>query len=92
MKKSYKVSPAIAWQSYDCIDLLIILNRENREFYFFQESGRVIVDYILSGKSIDQILEMCLQEFDSTEKYMLESIERFFLLLQQEGIVYERNE
>lgn len=92
MKKSYKVSPAIAWQSYDCIDLLIILNRENREFYFFQESGRVIVDYILSGKSIDQILEMCLQQFDATEKYMLESIERFFLLLQQEGIVYERNE
>lgn len=92
MKKSYKVSPAIAWQSYDCIDLLIILNRENREFYFFQESGRVIVDYILSGKSIDQILEMCIQQFDATEKYMLESIERFFLLLQQEGIVYERNE
>lgn len=92
MKKKYNVSPAIAWQSYDCIDLLIILNRGNREFYFFQESGRVIVDYILSGKSKEHILEMCLKQFDVTENFMLESTERFYLLLQQEGIVYECDE
>lgn len=90
MKKSYKISPAIAWQSYDSIDLLIMLNREKQEFYFFQGSGRVIVDNILKGKEVEQIEEMFLQQYD--EKNMLLYIKKFFLILQQEDIVYECKE
>lgn len=90
MRKSYKVSPAIAWQSYDSIDLLIMLNREKQEFYFFQGSGRVIVEYVLSGKRVEQIEEICLRQYD--EKNVLEYIKKFFLILQQEDIVYECNE
>ena len=52
MKHAYEISPAIAWQSYDCIDMLFILNRKNRNFYFFRDSGRLIIENILRKHSI----------------------------------------
>ena len=35
MKHAYKISPAIAWQSYDCIDMLLILSPKIEISIFF---------------------------------------------------------
>lgn len=92
MKKRYRTSAAIAWQSYEVVDLLIILKRDTGEFFFFQESGRFIINYILQEKDIDMILNECMQKYDVAQKYIKESVNRFILLLRQEEIIYECSE
>lgn len=92
MKSRFQISPAIAWQSYDCIDLLIVLNRENGEFYFFQDTGRFILDNLLQGLELDQICERGIQKYDITYPVLLRNIEEFVLLLKQEKIIYEFSE
>lgn len=39
MKHKYKISPALAWQSYDCIDMLFVLN--SMSIFFATASGPI---------------------------------------------------
>ncbi len=72
--KKYKISKSIAWQAYDELDLLIVLNRKNKEFYFFQETGKLIAHQLLSGAGINNITEKCMQLFDVNINEVTKSI------------------
>ncbi len=51
MKKGYKVSPAIAWQSYDFIDLYFQLSFEPIEQIFHQLRELGTFELVLTGES-----------------------------------------
>lgn len=87
--KSYEVSKAIAWQTYEDLDLLIILNRCNKEFYFFQETGKIIISQLLKGIQIEEIIKNCIDEFDTNQDEISKSVDDFCSLLEQEGIINE---
>lgn len=91
MKNKCEISRAIAWQSYDCIDMLFILNRKNHNFYFFQDSGRVIVEGILHNRCIEDIREECMRKYEVPVSELTVVMEQFILLLQQEDIIHGFN-
>lgn len=89
MKHAYKISPAIAWQSYDCIDMLFILNRKNRNFYFFRDSGRLIIENILRKHSIPEMFNRCKEVYDVSDDVLSSSINHFIELLLREELIYD---
>ena len=89
MRCELKVSSAIAWQSYDCIDMLFILNRKNRNFYFFHDSARTIIQGILEKKEISHICDECMRIFNVSRNELDDCIINFVQLLKQEEILYE---
>lgn len=92
MKYIYKISPALAWQSYDCIDMLFILNRKNRNFYFFRDSGRFIVEHILQNHSLAEISKLCQEIYDISDNDLFIAIGHFIELLFREELIYEAND
>lgn len=92
MKSKYIIAKSISWQSYDCLDLLIILNRKNLEFYFFQSTGKYIVSMILQEMCVEQICDICMGQYEVTYDVIAKSVGQFLLLLQQEGIIYDYKE
>ena len=91
MKHTYKISPALAWQNYDCIDMLFILNRKNCNFYFFRNSGRVIVESILQMHTIQYVYELCKELYDVSEEELSSALNYFVELLLREELIYEPN-
>ncbi|MDD2476409.1 MAG: hypothetical protein PHI32_10900 [Dysgonamonadaceae bacterium] len=89
MKYAYKISPALAWQSYDCIDMLFILNRKNRNFYFFRDSGRFIVEHMLQMHPIQDVFEYCKGVYDVSDNDLTSAINHFVELLLREELIYE---
>jgi len=53
------LAPSISWQSYDFIDLLFILNRENHNFYYFSDIGKEIIECILKTRKVDSVIKLC---------------------------------
>lgn len=89
MKHAYKISPALAWQSYDCIDMLFILNRKNRNFYFFRDSGRFMVEHMLQQRPISELFEQCKEVYDVSDNDLVCAIDHFVGLLLREELIYE---
>lgn len=89
MKREYKISPALAWQSYDCIDMLFILNRKNRNFYFFRDSGRLIIENMLLNYSITEVFNRCKELYDVSDDDLSIAIDQFIELLLREELIYE---
>lgn len=89
MKQEYKISPALAWQSYDCIDMLFILNRKNRNFYFFRDSGRLIIENMLLNYSITEVFNRCKELYDVSDDDLSIAIDQFIELLLREELIYE---
>ena len=80
MKHEYKISPALAWQSYECINMLFILNRKNRNFYFFRDSGRLVIENMLLNYSIQEV----------SDDELTNAIDHFIELLLREELIYEQ--
>lgn len=90
MKHEYKISPALAWQSYECINMLFILNRKNRNFYFFRDSGRLVIENMLLNYSIQEVFNRCKEVYDVSDDELTNAIDYFIELLLREELIYEQ--
>ena len=90
MKHEYKISPALAWQSYECINMLFILNRKNRNFYFFRDSGRLVIENMLLNYSIQEVFNRCKEVYDVSDEELTNAIDHFIELLLREELIYEQ--
>ena len=89
MSVAFKIGKGVAWQSYEAVDLLIILNRCNSQFYFFRDSSRYILEKILKGANRNEIILTCYDEYDISGEEIGKQIDDFVDLLLQEGILDE---
>ena len=90
MKHEYKISPALAWQSYECINMLFILNRKNRNFYCFRDSGRLVIENMLLNYSIQEVFNRCKEVYDVSDDELTNAIDHFIELLLREELIYEQ--
>ena len=90
MKHEYKISPALAWQSYECINMLFILNRKTRNFYFFRDSGRLVIENMLLNYSIQEVFNRCKEVYDVSDDELTNAIDHFIELLLREELIYEQ--
>ena len=90
MKHEYKISPALAWQSYECINMLFILNRKNRNFYFFRDSGRLVIENMLLNYSIQEVFNRRKEVYDVSDDELTNAIDHFIELLLREELIYEQ--
>ena len=90
MNHNYAVSQAIAWQSYDCIDTLIIMDHKSDNFFLFHNTGRTIFDSLLNGcSSFEEIKKELLDQYDIDEECLTDQINDFLGQLLQEELIYE---
>ena len=90
MNHNYSVSQSIAWQSYECIDTLIIMDHKTENFFLFHNTGRAILDCLLNGtNSLAEIKKELLEQFDVDEECLSDQINGFLEQLLQEELIYE---
>jgi hypothetical protein len=89
ISSDYSVSPTIAWQSWDTIDLLFVLNNKNKKFYYFEDTAKFVTYKIFKHMSLDDIITECLYEYEIDESDLRKNIAEFYQLLLHEGIIHE---
>jgi hypothetical protein len=80
-----EISDNVLFQQID--QEMVLLDLESGEYYGLNEVGARIWTLLLEGKSLAQVLDTMVEEFEVTPEHLRGDIQRFLILMRDRGLI-----
>jgi hypothetical protein len=75
----------VAWRKVE--DEAVILDMDTAVYYSLQETGARIWELIGQGKSVQEIIQIIVEEYDAAEQEVRKDVDEIILKLKKEKII-----